>query len=82
MIAVDPSFQMWATFALIAVALALYTLERLPMELTSLIVIATLLVLFHFFPLLGPEGDDLLPPFRILEGFANPVVDNRGNRKS
>ncbi len=74
MIAVDPSFQMWATFALIAVALALYTLERLPMELTSLIVIATLLVLFHFFPLLGPEGDDLLPPFRILEGFANPAL--------
>ncbi|MDJ0951423.1 MAG: SLC13 family permease [Alphaproteobacteria bacterium] len=71
---VDPSFQMWATFALIIAALALYTLERLPMELTSLLAIASLLLLFHFFPIFGPSGENLLTPLRILEGFANPAL--------
>ena len=36
MLAVDPSFQMWATFALITIAMVLFALERLPMELTSI----------------------------------------------
>ena len=37
--AIDPTFQMWATFALIVVALGLYMVERVTIELTSLGVI-------------------------------------------
>jgi len=66
--------QMWATFGLIVIALALYTHEQVPMALTFLCVIAALLLLFHVFPLIGPEGENLLDPKRILEGFANPAL--------
>jgi len=67
-------FQMWATFALIVVAFAVYVSEKLPMEMTSLGVVCALLVFFHFFPVPGPRGDNQLDAARILEGFANPAL--------
>lgn len=73
-VAVGPDFQMWVTFALIGVALALYVLERVPMELTSLGVVCALLVFFHFFPVTDAAGADRLGPERILQGFANPAL--------
>ncbi len=45
-----PDFQMWATFALIILALAFYALELLPMEVISIGVVCALLVFFQFFP--------------------------------
>ncbi|MFQ5619503.1 MAG: SLC13 family permease [Rhodospirillales bacterium] len=72
--AVGPEIQMWVTFALIGLALALYALERAPMELTSIGVICALLVFFHFFPVTGAAGADRLGPVRILQGFANPAL--------
>lgn len=71
---VDPSFQMAATFAVIVVALALYTQQRVPLELTSLGVVCALLLLFHFAPVPGPDGANLLDTKRLLEGFANPAL--------
>ena len=67
-------FQMWAVFALIAVALAFYVLERTPMELTSLGMIAALLIFFDLFPVTNADGVAVLTPTRILEGFANPAL--------
>ncbi|HEX9568035.1 MAG TPA: SLC13 family permease [Rhodospirillales bacterium] len=67
-------FQMWAVFALIVVAFAVYVSEKLPMEMTSLGVICALLVFFHFFPVPGPRGANQLDAARILEGFANPAL--------
>ena len=69
-----PSFQMWAIFALIAAALALYASERLPMEVTSFAVICVLLVFFQVFPVAGADGENRLGPVRILQGFANPAL--------
>ena len=67
-------FQMWAVYGLIAVAIAFYVLERAPMELTSLGVIAALLIFFNFFPVIDDQGLAVLTPARILEGFANPAL--------
>lgn len=72
--AVEPTFQMLATFGLIIVALALYTYENIPFELTSASVLVILLLMFHFAPVVGPDGTNLLGPARILEGLANPAL--------
>ncbi len=71
----DPSqLGMWLTFAVIIVALVMYTLERLTFELTSLGVICVLLVFFHFVPVVDADGDNILNPTRLLAGFANPAL--------
>ncbi len=73
--AIDPTvFGMWATFAVIVVALALYTLERVSLELTSLGVICVLLVFFHFNPVRDAAGANILDPTTLLAGFANPAL--------
>lgn len=46
-------FHMWATFAIIALAFVAYFLDKWRMELTSLGVIATILLLFQLFPMGG-----------------------------
>jgi di/tricarboxylate transporter len=71
---VGPSFQMWATFALILIALGFYAQERLPMEVTAFGVICVLLLFFQVFPVLDADGGNLLNPARILQGFANPAL--------
>ena len=70
----DFTFQMTATFAVILVALALYASEKVPLELTSLGVVCVFLVLFHFYPVAGPDGGNLLGAERLLAGFANPAL--------
>ena len=65
---------MWLTFAVILVALVMYTLERLTFELTSLGVICVLMVFFHFFPVVDADGQNILDPTRLLAGFANPAL--------
>ncbi len=57
MMALELSWQMWATFALIAGAIVLYATERFPLEQTSLGLLAALLLLFHFAPLEMPGND-------------------------
>jgi hypothetical protein len=67
--AIDPTvFGMWATFAVIVVALALYTLERVSLELTSLGVICVLLVFFHFNPVRDAAGPTSSIPRRFSPG--------------
>ncbi len=67
-------FGMWATFAVIVVALVLYAVERVALEVTSLGVICALLLLFHFNPIVGDDGQNLLGPDALLAGFANPAL--------
>ncbi len=67
-------FQMVAVFALIVVALAFYATEKLSYEMTSLAVICALLLLFHFMPVIGPDGEKMMGAGRILSGFANPAL--------
>ena len=68
----DPIWQMWATFAVIGLAIIAYTSERFAMEITSLAVIAVLLVLFHFAPV-SIDGYELDARV-LLAGFADPAL--------
>lgn len=76
MMVLEPSWQMWATFALIAGAIILYATERFPLEQTSLALLAALLLLFHFAPLEipGAVAGGMLDARRLLAGFADPAL--------
>ena len=65
---------MWITFALIIGALVLYAFEYLPVEITSLGVLSAFMVYFHFFPIAGADGRNLLSAERIILGFANSAL--------
>ncbi|HUE46753.1 MAG TPA: SLC13 family permease [Aestuariivirgaceae bacterium] len=66
--------QMWATFAVIGAAIVLFALERAAVEVIALGVIVALLLLFYFFPVIGPSGAPAITPEDILAGFANPAL--------
>jgi di/tricarboxylate transporter len=74
MFLIDPTYLMWVTLLLAVAAITLYALERIPLELTSIGLLAALLVVFHLFPVQGPGGENLLGPGRLLAGFANPAL--------
>jgi di/tricarboxylate transporter len=70
----DTAMQMWATFAVIGAAIVLFALERAAVEVIALGVIVALLLLFYFFPVIGPSGLPAITPEDILAGFANPAL--------
>jgi len=70
----QPSVQMWATFAVILGAIFFYAIDRFSMEVTSLGTISTLLLLFHFMPVLDASGSSLLDLKTLLSGFADPAL--------
>jgi di/tricarboxylate transporter len=65
---------MWIVFAGIGVAIVVYGIERVSIELTSIGIVIGALALFHFFPLLGPDGQPLIGTSELLAGFANPAL--------
>ncbi|MEE9330431.1 MAG: SLC13 family permease [Parvularculaceae bacterium] len=68
-------WQMWTTLAIIAVAIVLYSLDRLSMELVSAAVLVALLVLFQIAPV--PEeqtAKNALDAGALLRGFASPAL--------
>lgn len=71
---VAETWQIWITIAIIAAAVVSYTLDRAPIETTSLFVVAALMVIFYFFPVFDGAGNNLLGPTQILSGFANPAL--------
>ena len=70
----DPSIQMWLTFGLISAAIVSYILDLVPMEITSLGIISALLLLFHFMPIVGDNGELLVSTRILLSGFSNPAL--------
>ncbi len=66
--------QIWVTFAIIGLAIVSYALERASLEITSVATIVALLIFFHFYPVIGADGANLLSPDRLLSGFANPAL--------
>lgn len=74
MAAVPGGAAMWVVFAVIVAAIALYAWEWLALEFTSAAVIAALLIFFHFFPVPGDDGANLLDAARLLAGFADPAL--------
>ncbi|HLT02061.1 MAG TPA: SLC13 family permease [Geminicoccaceae bacterium] len=71
--AVEPSFEMWATLVLTVVAIVAYASERISVELASIGILVALLLLFHFTPLLT-GGEALLGPDEVLGGFSSPAL--------
>lgn len=74
MTGIEPTLQMWLTYGVIAGAIVAYVIDRFPLELVSLGVIAVLLVLFYLAPVEGPDGRNLLGPKELLAGFADPAL--------
>ncbi len=70
----ESDFHMWASFAIIVAAMVLFAVERYAMEITSLMVLVALLLLFTVFPYRDMDGDILLTPTMILAGFGNPAL--------
>jgi di/tricarboxylate transporter len=67
----DVTWQMWATIALVAVAVGLYFRERFSIEAISLGIVTALLVFFHIFPL---QNGAELGTASLLSGFAAPAL--------
>jgi di/tricarboxylate transporter len=70
---VTTEFYMWASFAVIFLAMVSYALERLSMEITSLLVIVTLLLIFNLTPQLTGSAAPLSSS-EIIAGFSNPAL--------
>jgi di/tricarboxylate transporter len=66
--------HMWVGFAVIGLAILAYGSERLSMELTSLLVILSFMLLFTFAPLTDADGALLIRSSDMLSGFANPAL--------
>ena len=69
---VEAGFEMWGTLLLTAAAIVAYASERIPAEVTSLGVLAALLLLFHVGAMVS--GAPTLEPADVLAGFASPAL--------
>jgi len=65
---------MWFSMAIILVAIILYANDNIPLEITSIAIISSLLIFFHFFPLYHDSGWEKMTVSKILMGFANPAL--------
>ncbi len=65
---------MWATFAVIVTAMALFARERATLSLISLGAICVLMLVFQVVPVVDAGGGNRLGPSRLLSGFANTAL--------
>lgn len=72
--AIEPIFQMWIALAIITAGIISYSLNKVPMEITSLGIIAALLIFFQLFPILDDNFNSILGPRELLAGFADPAL--------
>lgn len=63
---------MWVTLALAGLTVIAFVRSRIPLELTSVSLVAALLFLFHVARL--PSGEAALSAVDLLKGFANPAL--------
>ncbi len=68
------SFHIWATYALVVLAIASYVTERFRAEITSLVVLVALVLLFELVPMAPLPGRQRLDTGLLLAGFANPAL--------
>lgn len=67
-------WQMWATLAILAIAIGAFVSDRFSMELVSIAAVAAFLLLFQIFPLADAHGAKIITTSSILEGFADPAL--------
>ncbi|MGI9405045.1 MAG: SLC13 family permease [Hyphomicrobiaceae bacterium] len=71
----DPMMiQMWFTVAIIMVAIVMFAIDRIPLEVSAIGAVCALMLFFHFMPIADADGKNLLDPESLLRGFANPVL--------
>lgn len=71
---VDPIVHMWFGLSLVVVATLSFMRERIPLEVTSIIVLALLLLFGQIFPLPDKDGQNLIGASELLSGFSNPSL--------
>ncbi|MBL4836195.1 MAG: SLC13 family permease [Kordiimonadaceae bacterium] len=71
---VEPTLQMWITFAIVIGAIVAYAYDRIPLEISSISTVAILLFVFEVMPLLSDTGENMLTTKDLLQGFADPAL--------
>ncbi len=74
MAGVELTFEMGFVFAAITLAVVFYSIDRVPIEMTSLVTMAALLIFFHYFPVSSGDGVYELNSRTLLAGFAEPAL--------
>ena len=70
----DGQVLMWLTFAIIFAAVVLFAVDKLALEITGLLSVTALLLLFTLAEEAGAQKSLLLTAQELLQGFANPVL--------
>ena len=65
---------MWLTFGVIAVTVVLLAMERVRLEVTCVGTIVAFLLIFEFLPVVGVNGQNLIEPYQLLAGLADPSL--------
>ena len=71
---IDTDFHMAFVFLVTLTAIFLFVREKVPLEVTSVIILTVLLLFGQFFPLPDANGDNLLNSSHLLAGYANPSL--------
>lgn len=71
---IEPTLQMWLTFAIVVAAIGAYSYDRIPLELSSIATVALVLLLFTLLPMQNEAGENILTNRDILRGFADPSL--------
>lgn len=74
MINIEPTLHMWIILAFILVAIIAFASDKIELEVSSIGIIAGLLLLFHFYPLIDSSGNMVITPRKILAGIADPAL--------
>ena len=69
-----PEFHMWFVLGLTGVIVVLFVRERIPLEVTSVLMLTLLLLFGQVFPLPDANGHNQLDAMALLSGFANPSL--------
>nr|WP_281721362.1 SLC13 family permease [Nitrosomonas nitrosa] len=72
--ALTGTFHIWATYALVVMAVIGFSSDRLKVEVTSLLLLTAMLLLFELFPINGAGGENPLDTASLLAGFANSAL--------
>lgn len=68
------SFHMWFVLTIIFGTVVAYSIDKIPLEVTSVLVLSILLVFFHFFPLYAEGGALKIDTSKLISGFSNPAL--------
>ncbi|MGB0720538.1 MAG: SLC13 family permease, partial [Bdellovibrionales bacterium] len=71
---VDPSLHMWFFLLVTGLAVVAFIREKIPIEVTSVSILAALMLFGQFFPLYDAAGRNLINANALLAGFANPSL--------